>query len=147
MAMEHPNITLMRRLEPESITRTSELFAENFIWRFFNAKSADLFAADFIWHYFNSQLPDLHGDYSGLNGLKTFFEELEVLTDGTFEVEPINTIAIGDELVVTHVKDRMTLKNQAIELDAVVVWRIVDGSIAEAWDIPSIYTEQLQTAS
>lgn len=145
MNKEHPNVTLMKQLEPKNIAGATDLFAENFVWRFFNAEAANLFSEDFIWHFFNPKLPDIQGDYRGLTGLQTFFENLEVITGGTFQVEPVSISAVGDELVVTHVKDRMTLKNQSIELDAVVVWRIVNGNIAEAWDIPSLYAEQLQT--
>lgn len=141
---EHPNVTLMKQLEPDRTASKADLFAENFVWRFFNPESANLFAEDFVWHFVNPKLPDIQGDYNGLKGLQTFFEKLEVLTAGTFQVKPISVIPMGDELVVTHVRDRMTLENQAIELDAVVVWRIVKGYITEAWDIPSIYTEQPQ---
>lgn len=130
MTNEHPNISILKRLDPRNLTESANLFAENF-----------------VWHFFNSELPDVQGDYAGLKGLETFFEKLEILTDGTFQVEPITITAIGDELVVTHVKDRMTLESRAIELDAVVVWRIVNGFIAEAWDIPSVYTEQLPEAA
>ena len=48
--------------------------------------------------------------------------------------------AVGDELVVTHTKNRMTLQGRPIATDVVVVWRIVDGRIAEVWDIPSVHT-------
>ena len=30
--------------------------------------------------------------------------------------------------------------NELLEIDAVVVWRIVGGKIAEAWDIPAVHT-------
>ena len=45
-----------------------------------------------------------------------------------------------NELVVVHVKDTMVLEGSPIEIDAVVVWRMVDGRIAEAWDIPAVHT-------
>ncbi len=129
MTNEHPNVSILKRLDPRNLTESANLFAENF-----------------VWHFFNPELADVQGDYAGLKGLETFFEKLEVLTSGTFQVEPISITAIGDELVVTHVKDRMILENRAIELDAVVVWRIVNGFITEAWDIPSVYSEQLLVA-
>ena len=129
MTNEHPNVSILKRLDPRNLTESANLFAENF-----------------VWHFFNPELPDVQGDYAGLKGLETFFEKLEVLTSGTFQVEPISITAIGDELVVTHVKDRMILENRAIALDAVVVWRIVNGFITEAWDIPSVYSEQLLVA-
>jgi len=98
-----------------------------------------LIAEDFVWHFFNFRLPDLEGDYVGLSSLQDFFTALANSTSGTFEAKPIFAIPMGDELVVTHVQERMALDGEAIELDAVVVWRIVAGQIAEAWDIPSLY--------
>ena len=65
-----------------------------------------------------------------------------MITGGTFHVEPVAIIPIGNELVVTHVQDSMTLEGQPMKLDAVVVWRIINGSIAEAWDIPAIHTSR-----
>ncbi|MEO1670185.1 MAG: nuclear transport factor 2 family protein [Cyanobacteria bacterium J06631_2] len=148
MFEEHPNVTIMRQLEPKQTEseNTDNLFAENFVWRFFNPEAANLFADEFVWHFFNDKLPDIRGDYHGLEGLQTFFEKLEVLTGGTFRVEPVSATPIGDELVVTHVKDKMVLQNKTMAIDAVVVWRIVNGLIIEAWDIPSIYSERLTTA-
>ena len=128
MTKQDSNVALLNRLDISNL-----------------AGSADLFAENFVWHFFNPSLPDVQGDYVGLNGLQTFFEKLAMVTDGTFEVEPISITPVGDELVVTHVKDRMTWEGRPIEIDAVVVWRIVDGCIAEAWDIPSVYTEHPQT--
>lgn len=128
MSKEHSNISLLKRLDLANI-----------------AGAADLFAEDFVWHFFNPRLPDVQGDYVGLTGLQAFFAKFETLTDGTFQVEPISITTFGDELVVTHVQDRMILEGQPIEIDAVVVWRIVGGRIAEAWDIPSVHTAHPQT--
>lgn len=128
MPQEHSNISLLKRLDLDNI-----------------AGAAGLFAEDFVWHFFNPRLPDVQGDYVGLTGLQTFFAKLEALTDGTFQVEPISITTFGDELVVTHAKDRMILEGQPIEIDAVVVWCIVGGCIAEAWDIPSVHTAHPQT--
>ena len=123
MTDEHPNLALFRRLDMDNISG-----------------AADLFAEDFVWHFFNPRLPDVQGDYVGLSGLQTFFEKLDVLTEGTFEAEPISITAVGDELVVAHTKNRMTLRGTPIETDAVTVWRIVGGRFLEVWDIPSIHT-------
>ncbi|PZD70310.1 hypothetical protein C1752_14307 [Acaryochloris thomasi RCC1774] len=130
MLQEHPNVALLKQLDPKDLSRDPNLFAPNF-----------------VWHFFNPHLPEVQGDYVGLEGLQYFFETLEAITQGTFEVEPISITPIGDELLVTHVQDRMTLDGRFVALDAVVVWRIVDGCIAEAWDIPSVYTEHPQTAT
>lgn len=34
MTQEHPNIALMKQLEPSQTANKANLFAENFIWRF-----------------------------------------------------------------------------------------------------------------
>ena len=127
MSEEHPNVSLLKRLDFGNL-----------------ADAADLFAEDFVWHFFNPRLPDVEGDYVGLNGLQTFLEKMVALTEGTFEVAPISVTAFGDELVIMHNKNRMTLQGMPIETDVVVVWRIVDGRFSEVWDIPSVYSVQPQ---
>lgn len=123
MTSEHPNVSLLKRFDPGNLAGTADLFAE-----------------DVVFHYFNPQLPDVHGDYVGLTGIQAFFEKVGALTSGSFQVEPVSVAAYGDELVVTHTKNRMTLEGRPIEIDVVVVWRIVGGRIAEVWDIPSVHT-------
>ena len=119
----HPNLTLLMKLDLQDLDACADILAE-----------------DFIWHYFNPKLPDLEGDYHGIEGLKGFFAKLGEMSRGSFQVNPIDLRAAGDELLVTHVRNRIALEDDAIEFDAVVVWRVVDGRLAEAWDIPSVYT-------
>ena len=122
MTDEHPNITLLKRIDLSDI-----------------AGSTDVFAEDVVFHYFNPVLPDIQGDYVGLAELQGFFGKLASLTHGTFKVNPVSTTLAGDELVVVHSKNTMILEDQQIETDVVVVWRFVDGRIAEVWDIPSVH--------
>lgn len=119
----HPNMSLLMELDIQNIDGCREAFADNF-----------------IWHYFNSRLPDLDGDYRGVEGLKDFFAKLNEKTDGSFQVNLIDARPTGDELVVVHVCNCMNLDGNAIEFDAVVIWRIVDNKFSEAWDIPAINT-------
>lgn len=119
---EHPNISVLQKFDPANI-----------------AGSADIFAEDVVFHYFNPLLPDLHGDYVGRAGIQTFFEKLRPLTGSAFKINPISVTAVGDELVLVHRKQVITMEGHQIESDVVVVWRIVDGRIAEVWDIPSIH--------
>jgi len=84
-------------------------------------------------------LPELQGDYVGLTGIRTFFEKIASVSKGTFTVNPVTVTPVGNELVVVHSKNTMTLENETIETDVVVVWRFVDGRITEVWDIPSVY--------
>ena len=102
--------------------------------------SAELISDDFVWHYFNHNLPDVEGDYSGVEGLKQFFGKVAGETNGTFKVEPVSATPIGEELVVVHTRNSMVRNDNAITIDVVVVWRMVDGKICEGWDIPSAFT-------
>ena len=122
MAEEHPNLLLFNGMEPGNL-----------------ADATELFAPDAVLHYINPRLPDIQGDYVGMDGIRSFFEKIGAVTAGTFQVEPISITAMGDELVVMHNKNRLTLQGQAIETDVVMVWRIVDGRVVEVWDIPSVY--------
>lgn len=129
MIEEHPNIGILKRFNPANPDTLAEVLAQ-----------------DFIWHYYNPELPELEGDYFGLSGLADFFNRLAGRSNGSFKVNPISITPMGDELVVTHVKDNMTLNGRQIEVEAVVVWRIVDGKIKEAWDIPAVHTAEISTA-
>ena len=126
MDKEHPNISLIKRLNPMNLAACKEQFA-----------------ADIVWHYFNPLLPDIQGDYVGLAGLESFFEALDAITKGTFHVKPISMLPVGDELVMMQTRNTMTLEAQKIVTDVALVWRIVDGRIKEVWDIPSVYTKPL----
>jgi ketosteroid isomerase-like protein len=118
MDTDHPNIQLMKRLDLGDLASARDLFAENV-----------------VWHYFNPNLPEVQGDYVGLNGIRSFFQNIGGKTRGMFKVEPISITAVGDELVVVHARDTLTFQGRPIALDVVVVWRFVDGRIAEVWDI------------
>jgi predicted SnoaL-like aldol condensation-catalyzing enzyme len=122
MNREHPNIEVLKRLDLTNMAASAEVIAE-----------------DFVWHYFNTELPEMQGDYSGIEGFADFFRKMAGTTGGTFKVNLISATPMGDELVVTHVKDTMYLKGQQMEIDAVVVWSIVEGKIKEAWDIPAVH--------
>lgn len=127
----HPNLILLGRFA--ELIPSGLVGAEEFV------------ADDFVWHYFNPNFPELAGDYAGLDGLCTFFQKMGMKTDGTFKMKQGQAIPVGDELVVTTRTNMMTLDGEAFEIDAVVVWRIVDNQIAEAWDIPAVHTRRLAT--
>lgn len=125
MVEEHPNVQLMKRFNPADPAGAEGFFAE-----------------DVIWHYFNPNLPELEGDYVGTDGIRAFFQRVGEASQGTFKIEPVSITPVGDELVVVQVRDRLTFKGKTNALDVVVVWRIVDGRVAEVWDIvPSQPTE------
>lgn len=118
MIEEHPNVSLLKRLDPSNLANANNLFAE-----------------DAIFHYFNPNLSELQGDYVGRNGIRTFFEIIGEKTGGTFKVSPVSVTAVGDELVVVQTRNTLSIEGQDIALDVVVVWRILNGQIVEVWDI------------
>lgn len=128
MNIEHPNIAVLQKFDPTNI-----------------AASSDLIATDAVFHYFNPRLPDIHGDYVGIKGFKTFFQKIREVTDETFKVNLVSATPIGNELVVIHRKHETPFEGQDITVDVVVVWRIVDGKIIEVWDIPSIYNHDVKS--
>ncbi|EAR01316.1 nuclear transport factor 2 family protein [Maribacter sp. HTCC2170] len=119
----HPNIAVLQQFNPANISGSIVIIAE-----------------DAIFHYYNPMLPDMQGDYLGRQGFVDFFGKLAGKSKGTFKVTPLSITPMGNELVVTHVEDNMILNGQQLKIDAVVVWRIIDGKIKEAWDIPAVYT-------
>ena len=119
----HPNLSIMNRLDIKNLDACADVFADNF-----------------VWHYFNPKLPKLEGNYQGVSGLKSFFSKLSEKGNGAFQVNPVDVRAAGDELVFVQVCNQLAMEGGPIEFDAIVVYRIVDGKIAEAWDIPAVHT-------
>ena len=126
MNNEHPNINILKRFNPADPNTLAEVLAE-----------------DFVQHYINPKLSELEGDYYGLSGLNDFFQKLAGRTRGSFQVHPVSIIPMGDELIITHVKDSLSLEDKPIEIDAIVVWCIINGQIKEAWDIPIVHTAKM----
>lgn len=118
MTQDHPNVALLKRLDLRDL-----------------AGSSDMFADSVVWHYANPNLPDLMGDHVGPEGIRAFLPTLAQRSGGTFAVHPRAIMPIGDELVVVHAQNTLTLNRRAIAIDVVVVWRIVVGKITAVWDI------------
>ena len=123
MTEEHPNVALLKRFNPADVAGTADVFAE-----------------DVVFHFFNPRLPDMEGDYVGRAEVQAFFDKMARQTNGTFEVKPVSVIPVGDELLVAQTVNTMIMGGRKIEIDVVVVWRIVDGRIAEVWDIPAVHS-------
>ncbi len=119
----HPNMSLLIKLDIKNLDACASIFSDTF-----------------IWHYFNPKLPELEGEHHGLEGLKSFFAKLDETTNSSFQVNVIDARPVGNELVITQVCNSMTLEGNIIEIDAVVVWRIVDSKFTDAWDIPAVNT-------
>ena len=119
----HPNMSLLIKLDIQNLDACASIFSDKF-----------------IWHYFNPKLPELEGEHHGLEGLKNFFAKLNEKSNSSFKVDVVDARPVGDELVITQVRNSITLEGNTIEFDAVVVWRIVDRKFTEAWDIPAVNT-------
>jgi len=118
MTGDHPNVALLKRLDPRNM-----------------AASTDLFAEDAVFHYFNPNLPELQGDHVGPDGIRAFFQSLAELSCGTFQIEPVSATPVGNELVVVQSRNTLTMGERTVIVEVVVVWRFVDGRIVEVWDI------------
>ena len=118
MTEDHPNVALLKRLDRRNL-----------------AASKDLIAEDIVWHYSNPNLPDIEGDYTGLDGVRSFFEAIAQKSGGNFKIEPMSVTPVGDELVVVQSRNTLTFAGRSVAVDVVVVWRIVDGRVVEVWDI------------
>jgi ketosteroid isomerase-like protein len=119
----------------ELVARAGALIASGF---------ADLhdhpFADDVVFQLFNPQLPDLAGDHHGVDGIAGLFERLDELSETGFRNEPHSLTPFGEELLVAFATDTLSVDGVAVEVDAVVVWRVFGGQIHEAWDIPAVNT-------
>lgn len=98
------------------------------------------FADDFVFHFINPQLPDLEGDYHGFDGIASLFERLGELSETGFRNVPHSLTPCGEELLVAFATNTVGFDGMLIDVDAVVVWRVFDGQIHEAWDIPAVNT-------
>jgi hypothetical protein len=96
----------------------------------------DLLADDLVWHFAG----DVEGIAREHRGKATVFAEfwgkLFEISDGTFAVEPLAIWPAGSELVVSHLRISMTIDGVSRSGDGVVVYRVVDGLITEAFDVP-----------
>lgn len=125
----------IQQANADLIVRVGELIQTDFA----NADE-DLFADDFVFHYFNPNLPHLNGDHRGLDGLRGFFGQLSGDSGEGFHNEPHVLTPFGDELLIATATNTVEFGGAKLDVDAVVVWRVVEGRIQEAWDIPAINT-------
>ena len=128
--------------EPTNVDADYELFERvgELIRTGFADRTNHPFADDFVFHFFNSQLPGLDGDYYGFDGTAELFERLGGLSESGFRQVHHSLTPFGDELFVAFVTNTVGFNGTTIDVDAVVVWRVFDGQIHEAWDIPAVNT-------
>jgi ketosteroid isomerase-like protein len=107
----------------------------------------DIFAPDFVFHFFNPHLPELDGDHPGFDGMRGLFERLQQTSETGFRNEPHSLTPYGDELVVAYATNTVSFGGTVLDVDAIVVWRVVGGRVQEAWDIPAINTVRPHSAT
>jgi ketosteroid isomerase-like protein len=96
-----------------------------------------LLSEDLVWH-FAGDVDGIGPEHRGRDAVfSDFWGKLFELTDGTFSVEPIEIWPAGPELVMAHLVVSMTTDGVARSVDTAVIYRIVDGLIVEAFDVPS----------
>lgn len=123
MQSEHPNIDLIASIDTTDIVSNS-----------------DAFQSDVVWRFFNPNAPELAGSYKGISGIKEFFSKVRSFGGGHFAIQPKGAWAVGDELVVVQSRNRLGDGDSETEFDVVVVWRVINGRVAEVWDIPAVQT-------
>lgn len=77
-------------------------------------------------------LPELESDYRRIKGFNGFFSKLGAMSRGSFRIDVVDTRPVGDEFVVIHVRNQITLKGTVSQFDAVVIWRVFDGKCTQS---------------
>ncbi len=73
------------------------------------------------------------GTFRGQDAVLAYYTRLFRDTEGRFEVLGVDDIIAGDDHAVTLVRWRIQRGDRSIDVDRVVVYRIVEGRIAEIW--------------
>lgn len=99
-----------------------------------DALRRDFFAADVRWHFPGSS--PLAGHHQGADPVAGMFRLLGQLSDGTHRVELHDVLGNDDHVVALHTA-RAERAGRRLEVNAVVVFHIRDGKLAEAWTLHS----------
>ena len=116
--MTHPNIELMRRY-------SAALTA---------GKAADalpFYAEDLVLHI-PGRSPHA-GTFHGQDAVLAYYTRIFRDTDGKFQPLGVDDILASDTHAASLVRWRVERDGHAIEIDRVVIYRIVDERIAEIW--------------
>lgn len=103
-----------------------------------NPAEPGVFADDVVWH-FTGRVPGLASDDRGREALLSeFLGRPMALTGESVPVKALDVRAAGEELVVAHLRISMTVDGTTRAGRDVVVYRVIDGKVAEAFDIPAV---------
>ena len=113
---QEDNLDIVRR----AIEADPEAVAENIVWHFQSPIPSE------VMHFEGRQIV-----------MKDWPQFLHDLTGGSFAKRLINTWAVGVDLVVAHFEVDMTIDGVHRQGSTVVVYRLGEGGVIEAFDIPS----------
>jgi ketosteroid isomerase-like protein len=116
--MTHPNIELMRRYNATlSAARVAEILP--------------YYTEDCVLHIPGRSAHA--GDYTGQDAVLAYYTRIFQDTEGKFENHGVEDVMASDTHAASLVHWRVTRGNRTIDIDRVVVYRIVDEKIAEIW--------------
>jgi hypothetical protein len=93
---------------------------------------------DVVWHVPGKSR--VAGDYTGIDDVLAYFDSLMELTGGNFRLELQNVLTKNDLVVGLHHTQAQN-GGHVYDEDELVVFRLRDGRVIEAWDVfPNLYS-------
>jgi ketosteroid isomerase-like protein len=114
----HPNIAFMRRYAAALQAGRA-------------AEALPFYADDLVLHM-PGRGPHA-GTFRGQHAVLDYYTKVFQATDGQFEVLGVDDILASDDRAATLVRWRLRRGDRTLEIDRVVVYRIVDERIVEMW--------------
>ena len=118
--MAHPNEDLIRR--------GFDAYARGEL----QAALAEFFSPDVVWH--TPGRGPLAGDHAGTQEVAALLTLVAELSGGTHQIEIHDVLANDDHVVVMHAA-RGQRGDKQLDVDALHLFRIRDGKVAEAWTV------------
>jgi ketosteroid isomerase-like protein len=103
-----------------------------------------MLAPDVAWHELGPE-QDYAGDHRGREQVGALLEQLVHVTEGTFSLKPLATIATAEH-VATSVRWHAERTGTRVDGYDLAVYRIAEGKIAEAWFFPDGFDPEALTA-
>ena len=116
--MEHPHIDLMRRYSAALVAGDA-------------AAALPFYAEDLVLHIPGTS-PHA-GTYRGQEAVLEYYTRVFRDTNGGLEVLGVDDHLASDRHTAALVRWRLHRNGQTLDIDRVVIYRIVDGRIAEIW--------------
>ncbi len=116
--MTHPNVELLQRYSAALQAGQA-------------ADALPFYAEDLVLHI-PGRSPHA-GTFHGQDAVLAYYTRLFRDTNGSLEVLGVDDIIAGDDHAVTLVRWRLRRGDRTLDVDRVVVYRIVDSRIAEVW--------------